>query len=658
MDKKQIILSCIFFIGQLATIFAQRAHDHIIEMERERFRKHTNVFFPNLSKTNQNDFDVIYYQIKLIIEPEIQFLRGEVTMTAKSLTDNLSQIDLDLFNNMEVQSILYKNNAVNFQHSNNTIKISLPEIIQKDELFTVTIIYRGQPQSQGGFAPFTFQNHLDIPIISTLSEPFGSPSWWPCKDDPADKADSVDLIITVPSDLTVASNGILESEVYHDNKTKTYSWSERYPISTYLVSLAITNYEIFSEYYHYSESDSMEVRYYVYPEDVSAAKIDFQFTVNMIKYYASVFGEYPFVKEKYGMAEFPWGGAMEHQTCTSYGANLLTGDNRNDPIVAHELAHQWFGNLVTMKKWSHIWLNEGFASYAEALWYENLYGKNVYLAYMKNFDIGFFPTSVFVTDSTNISELFSYTVYNKGAWILHMLRKITGDGAFFNILRYYTDRYAFSSALTKDFQAISEAVYGKPLDWFFNQWVYGLYRPKYQYFWNDNIINNKHIVTLEIHQVQANAELFKMPLDVKITTLSGEVNYTVWDSLEQHTFQFIVNAEPLRIDIDPEGWVLKNLQYTPQFETFSLSQNYPNPFSQSTIITYRLPYVGNTKLEIYNILGQKVRVLVDEKQYFYVYDKIWDGRDDHGNIVSSGIYFYQLVFEQKVVCMKKMIKLD
>ena len=539
--------------------FGQDVHQQIRKMEQARFLRMQEALFNKFTQIDQSGFDVNFYRIDLNIDPTAQSISGNVTMQATSTVPGLNQVMLNFFDNMQVDSVVSDGDTLNFTHNNNELNITLTGTFDTGTSFSVTIYYSGHPGAAGGFKSFDFGQHQGAPIISTLSEPFGSPAWWPCKDDPADKADSVDIIITVPDTLVVASNGKLIRETGNEDSTKTFFWAERYPISTYLVSLAISNYKVFSDYYKYSDTDSMEVVYYVYPEHLTAAEEDFNITVAAISYYSSIFREYPFIKEKYGMAEFQWSGAMEHQTCTSYGRSLISGNHRYDSYLVHELAHQWFGDLVTMKRWSHIWLNEGFASYAEALWSGHVGGEQAYFDYMNLFDQGLFPTSVFVYDSTNISELFSRTVYDKGAWVLHTLRHVMGDSAFFDALINYRTSFAFGNATTEDFRDICETEYGADLDWFFDQWVYGLYRPSYEFSWSDSAAGGEHVVTLTLDQVQTNTGLFKMPLDIVLTTFSGDTTFIVWDSLASQEFQFVMNEEAINLKIDPNNWVLKEL---------------------------------------------------------------------------------------------------
>ncbi|RMF69554.1 MAG: T9SS C-terminal target domain-containing protein [Calditrichaeota bacterium] len=647
----------------LGTARAQDAHREIIKMERARFlrAKDRLKLRQMATATSARDLDVTYYRLELAIDPSAKQLSGEVTIRAVSLVDDLQEVTLDLFNNMAVAEVR-SGQSLSYLHKSNKLTVTLSHAYGVGEIVELRVVYAGQPMLAGGFASFDFDTHAGKPIISTLSEPFGAPTWWPCKDDPADKADSVDVVVTVPGSLFVASNGRLLDVATNPDGTKTYFWAERYPISTYLVSVAITNYAIFSDTFRYGDGQSMPVDFFVYPEHLSAAQEDFSVTVPMLEYYSTLFGLYPFVKEKYAMAEFPWAGAMEHQTCTSYGSGLVRGDHRYDWVVGHELSHQWFGDLVTMKFWSHIWLNEGFASYAEALWSEHVGGEEAYHNYIDSFDLGPFPTSVFVYDSTDVAALFSRTVYDKGAWVLHMLRHVMGDDAFFSALQQYNQTYAFRNATTENFRDVCEASYGHDLDWFFQQWVYGKFRPSYQYSWAQS--SATHLVSLKVKQVQSSTGLFKMPLDVRVSTDSGLQTFVVWDSLASQDFQLQVSGAATDVQIDPDGWVLKEIEQVPTAvaendvpEQFVLFQNFPNPFNAGTEITYTLPRGGVVKLILYNVLGQEVRTLQSGFQPAGRYTIRWDGVGADGRLQPSGVYFYRIKLDNTALPVRKMLLL-
>lgn len=305
-------LSTIIFAIFLFTIaFAQETPD---QKDRDMFREFEKERFSDLShyltKTatfNQNQYDVHSYTLNLSLWPSTQLLEGSVVMEGSSLANSLASLDVDLFANMVVDSILQDGNPLSYTHSGNLLTVQLTNPLGVNDPFAVEIFYHGNPQSGGGLGTWGWDQHLGVPLIWTLSQPYGAPAWWPCKDLPADKADSVFVNAEVPDNLVVASNGLLKAITPQPGNRHTYSWEHRYPISTYLVSLAITNYAEFSNWYVSASGDSMELTYYVYPEQLTQAQEDFSVTPAMIGAFAARFGEYPFINEKYGMASFPWG---------------------------------------------------------------------------------------------------------------------------------------------------------------------------------------------------------------------------------------------------------------------------------------------------------------------------------------------------------------
>jgi aminopeptidase N len=300
----------------------------------------------------------------------------------------------------------------------------------------------------------------------------------------------------------------------------------------------------------------MEIIYFVYPEDLIIAQEDFTVTPSMIEFYSSIFIEYPFLKEKYGMAEIPGSTAIEHQTCTSYPSKLITGTHRYDWIIAHELAHQWWGDLVTLLDWPDIWLNEGFATYSDALWHEYIYGfeglksrmidfKNIYFTYHQGAEHPIY--------NPPLGHLFCSIEYEKAAWVLHMLRFITGDSKFWNILRRYALLYAYGNASTKDFQQVCEEIYGGSLDWFFNEWIYESGYPIYQFGWGV-ISSNK--IRIVINQIQENFPIFRMPIELKFVFPSKEIKKVIWVEKKYNIFEFSFKQKPLQVLFDPNNWIL------------------------------------------------------------------------------------------------------
>ena len=520
---------------------------HEIAEAKARFYARISVL-QSTPTPNQDFYDVEYYWLDIDIDPSTQTVSGTVRMLAEVVTGPLTTADVDLYDNMTVSSVACGGVGVTYSHSGNILSVDLDQPYTAGQTFTLEITYSGTPDVSAG--AFEFDSYGGNHMIWSLSEPFGARTWWPCKDYSHDKADSVDIWVTVPEGLIVASNGNLRGTV-DNGSTMTYKWHEQYPIATYLVSVAIHPYTIFSNYYHYSPTDSMECRYYVFPDHYGPVQPTYAMVPDMITLFASLFGEYPFLEEKYGHAEFTWGGGMEHQTITSLGS-------WSEYLIVHELAHMWWGDMITCNDFHHIWLNEGFAVYSEALWAEHTYGWAEYknqMEYAKYYGAG----TIYVPDLSDWNRIFDGDLtYNKASWILHMLRGVVGDSTFYEILRtYYSSEYQYSSCTTEQFRDLCEGVAGRDLDSFFHQWVYEEGFPFYNVSWSyaPGMLSGYEI-SLTVEQLQTNY-VFTMPIQVTVTTAAGETTLVVEDSLAVQNFALIVDDEPVALEIDKDEWILR-----------------------------------------------------------------------------------------------------
>lgn len=499
-----------------------------------------------------------YYQIVLAITTSPEYLRGDVTMKAVSRENGVGTIRLDLMNNMTIDSVKAGGVPAVFVQNPSTFDVTLDRAYNIGEVMTVEIFYRGRPGSSG-FGSFSFTSHLSIPWVWTLSEPYGAKDWWPSKDHPSDKPDSTDMIVTCDSSFRMGSNGILVSVVNNGDGTKTHHWKERYPIATYLVSIALTNYAQFSNWFKYTPTDSMEVLNYVLPEDLSYAQSGLPHAVEGLAIFSDLFGLYPFIQEKYGHSEFNWGGAQEHQTMTSMSCCF------GEWIVIHELSHQWFGDMITCKTWPDLWLNEGFATYCEALYDERKYGTSAYTGDV-NADMASAKNAtgtLYVQDTTNVGNLFaSSRVYDKGATVLHMLRHVLGDTAFFHSMYNYanTPSLRFASAATADFQAVCESTSGKNLSFFFNEWVYGEGYPRYMLSSSSVPSSGGYTVTIGIAQKPgSNPSFFTMPIDIRLSASGWDTTVTVFNDSLMQSFPIEVSHDPTSVQLDPGGWIMKDI---------------------------------------------------------------------------------------------------
>jgi len=528
---------------------AQEFHQQEAEYKNKIAR--TILKYGKYGTENQTAFDVGYYKLQLKMDPSTEMITGSVTIRAKALVDNFQNVELNFHQAMHVGLITsHEQGPLNFVHEDHILNIQLPQVLSTGEDFELKIEYYGSPV-QSGFGAFSFDSYGGQPMIWSLSEPFGARNWWPCKDVPADKADSVDVVITVPKNLIVASNGTLRSETESEG-WKTYWWHESYPIVTYLVSVAIYPYEVIRDYYVTVDGDSMPVVNYVFPNYLNTAKRELPNLIRMIEILSGLYGQYPFLQEKYGEAQFLWGGGMEHQTITSLGGF-------GEELVVHELAHQWWGDMVTCETFHDIWLNEGFATYSEALYYEQLYGKFRYHQHMNSMQY-FGGGTIYVYDLEHDPIFHGGRSYNKGSWVLHMLRHVVGDSTFFKIMRTYYTRFQYSTASTEDFRQVCEELSGMDLQRFFRQWIYEPGFPTYLFTWNSRQNENGTFTVDGVLDQSRDGTIFWMPVDVTIHTASFDTTIVVMADDDTNSFHCTVSARPLEVIVDKDNWVLNQVE--------------------------------------------------------------------------------------------------
>lgn len=594
--------------------------------------------------------DVTYYKLDLNITSS--YLRGRVTVKAWCRVDSLGSLSLDLDDAMIVDSVVTHGISVPFRRFTGILQITLDRQYLRDELITVDVYYRGIP-AVTGFGSFVFAEHGGLPWAWSLSEPYGASDWWPCKNHPVDKADSVDVWVTCSSALKVGSNGKLIGVTDNGDGTHTYKWSERYPIATYLVSVALTDFAEFSNWFHYSPTDSMEVLNYVLPEHLASAQLALPRAVGALGIFSREFGDYPFLNEKYGHAEFGRGGAMEHQTMTST-------TTFEEYTIAHELAHQWFGDLITCANWPNLWLNEGFATYSEALYGEAMYDSAGYWSRM-NFRMDNARRALgtlYVQDTTSVFNLFQNDrVYSKGASVLHMLRHILGDSVFFRSLRHYVadPQLRYNIATTEDFQRACEEASGVNLEFFFSEWVYGEKYPQYRIRWNYDTSSHVAVVRIDQRTETSNPSFFTMPVDLRFIAADWDTTIVVFHTFSGQEFAVELPRIPSQVLLDPDRWILKDMIRDEVLPVaFALDQNYPNPFNGSTHIVYKLPHRANISLTIMNLLGQEVATLVDGREEAGTHTAVWNGNNSAGVPVASGVYFCRFAGEGFSI-MRKVI---
>lgn len=560
----------------------------------------------SFSRENQsaasNNFNVHHYRCEWYIDPNIWFIKGRVTPSF-IMTQSGNSISLDLNAALQVDSIVYHNQKVSFTRAAvDMLTIQFPTAITAGSKDSVSIFYQGVPlfTGYGAFYQFT---HAGVPVIWTLSEPYGAKYWWPCKDGLVDKADSLDIFITHPAIYTASSNGMVMSRQVVDTLATTH-FRHRYPIASYLVALAVTNYAIDDDTIMVNNKSYRFISY-SYPESVGFFFGQEIYAKDAFRLFVKLFGEYPFANEKYGHTQFGKAGGMEHQT-NSFMSNT------SPTLSAHELAHQWFGDKVTCGSWSDTWLNEGFATYAAGLYAREYFDPRFYNGFLLETLTSVVSQpdgSVYVYDTTDIARVFSARLtYNKGAYVAHMLRWVLGDSVYFRGLRRYLDdpavRYGF--VRTADLQRNLEQGSGKNLSSFFQKWVYGEGYPNYHATWFQNV-NRWARVKVNQTTSHASVSFYEMPVMLKFRSATDSAVVVVDHKYSGQEFDIPLSFVADTVIIDPDIWILskvKTSQKTSGSKAPDLIQIYPNPAPANLNITLRNPTGKKLFIRLFNSVGQ------------------------------------------------------
>ncbi len=508
----------------------------------------------NYIHIDQYKINILHYFLNVDLYPQKKLLIGKAAITGIVQDTTLKHIDLNFYNNMKITAVELNGKSSGYKTDDYHLIIPLYKV--QNDTFKIQVNYSGTPKREG-FSSFTFGEINGQSCVYNLSEPDYASTWFPCNDMPSDKA-LLDIKITNDSSEVSVSNGKLIS-VSTKGTRRTYYWKSVYPVSTYLICVYSSDYINFSQkYISQNKKDTMGIEYYAFPGQLENAKKDFEVNKDMINFFAKKFGEYPFIKEKYGVAEFLWPlGAMETQTITGIGANFVGGKQFFNDVYAHELSHQWFGDAVGPATWKDIWLNEGFATYCEALYAEHAGGAGSLISSMMDKFQDNFTGTVY-----NPKDLFGSTVYNKGAWVLHMLRHFVGDSTFFKILRTYYERYKYKNASTLDFENVCEEVSHKNLSKFFNEWVYkGTGIINLNYNWNCRKEDKYFLTAVHLSQVQKEYDTYFFPIDVEVVFNDHtSMLKTFYVDKRQKNFNIETTKKPINIRLDPNNWLLAKIK--------------------------------------------------------------------------------------------------
>mgnify|MGYP000287326235 CR=1 FL=1 len=534
------------------------------------------------------DTDVLHYDLDIEIVPAARWIAGSNTMTVRSLVDDLTTFCFRLHNAYAIDSLTVDGQPANWSRLNDaTIEVTLNRPYRAGELFRLRVAYAGRPVTGNGYV------HVSSTAVFTISEPWFAYLWWPCKDALADKT-TADLAFTVPATMTVASNGVLQGVDDVGGDRRRYRWKTEYPTGDHLYCIGATTYNTFTSVWNYG-AISMPLEFFIFPgSDTPANRQAWLKTADMLTTFSDLFGTYPFSAEKYGIYQFSnvWFGGMEHQT--------MTGQmGFEESTTAHELAHQWWGDEVTCATWHDIWLNEGFATYSEALWFEHKPGSpgapalHAHMAARRPANVN---DSVYCYDISDPNRIFNYDYsYLKAAWVLHMLRHVLGDEAFFDCLNVYRGTFANSAVTTQQFQELLENRTGWDLDWFFGQWVYRPGAPKYRFAWREHQADGRAYLELYVRQGQSLFwPTYTMPIDLAVTTPASTRTYAIWnDARREHLLIPLDEPGVTGVTLDPVPWILWLERVAVSFE-----EGPPKVVSMNPAPGAELPAASVTHFEI------------------------------------------------------------
>ena len=582
-------------------------------MIRNELQKYSKMVDYNVNPNTLN-YDLKYQRLELDLDPAQQFVSGTVTSHFVP-NQNISSIYFDLSNVLSVSEVKYHGANLAFtQLSTKEVKIDFPANIPAATLDSLSIKYSGAPDTSGSAGDaFTVSTQGGTPVLFTLSEPYGAQEWFPTKQSLNDKIEKVDIKINTPSQYNVASNGKLISETSLAGSRKLTFWQTNYPIPAYLIALGITNYTKLNDT---MGTPPFPFVNYLYPSTAtnSTTMSNINWTKTVMNTFEEYFGPYPYRNEKYGHMQFGWGGGMEHATMSSMGA-------WGRGIIAHELAHQWFGDKVTCGAWNDIWLNEGFATFGEHVANEKLLMTNSqFLSYLNSemsYITGSPGGSVYVADGNlgNTGTIFSGRLtYSKGGYVVRMLKWILGDEAFYAAIKDYHSRpeLAYGYAKTADLKNSLLQSTGKDFTEFFNDWIYGQGYPTYQIKWNQT---SDQILRFKVGQTQSHSSVnfFEMPLPIKVNGTGGQVAYLVLDhTTNNQNFAKTVGFPVASIQFNYQNQIIhKNSTVTKDTSILAVNdleksaiKIYPNPVKNELSIS---GIAKDEPFEIYSLDGKLIK---------------------------------------------------
>lgn len=596
------VSSVVFMVSFLLSAAGLRAQIcHSFEPGTYTHRSYKTESADSIGLAPTGNYDLVYHRIAVQVDPTLRHIAGSVTSYFRPLT-SLTEMAFDLTDSLSVDSVYYRGVRLTaFTHTGNAITIDFPAAISS--LDSVSVFYSGVPP-QNGFGSFMTSIHYDtVPLLWTLSEPYGARDWLPSKMTLTDKIDSLDFYINVPDGFRAGSNGVMtDSEIV--GSTITYHWRHRYPIATYLIGMAVSNYEEHA-FRAASPYGDITVLNYFFPEEETEWLATDSNVAHVLQLYSALFGPYPFIREKYGHAEFGWGGGMEHQTMSFVVAPDFE-------LINHEMAHQWFGDKLTCDSWSEIWLNEGFATYLSGICYERLAPEWWYAWRSSTLRrvINGANGTILCDDTASVARIFDNNLsYSKGAYLLHMIRWQIGDSAFFAALKSYATDPAliYSFSKTTLLKAHFETESGQDLTGFFDQWFYNGGYPSYALDWSQQGSS----LSMQLSQASSNVAVpfFKMRVPVRIYGPGRDTTLVLDHTVSGMEFTTVIDFTIDSVAIDPELWLVSahnTVRKLPAPGAENFLSVLTNPVRDDLVIWYDSRDQHHVSLDLYDMDGKRV----------------------------------------------------
>lgn len=616
------ILFSFFSLFVLFYGYSQETATHCSKRTKYTNQQKISPYLSAQQVEQQKKYDVKFYDLELNMTNTSTQLTGVVAIHAVA-TQAIDSALLEFFSNFTINEVLV--NGVTTAYARNASTLSVPLNLQQGDAFVITVDYQGTPPNAttnplGGSGMTNASSpSWGNQVTWSLSEPFSALEWFPCKQDLKDKADSVQVSVTVPDHLMAGSNGILDS-VTISGGTKTFHWMHRHPIAYYLISVAVASYQEYTIYANpVGSTQPVMIQNFIYdnPGFLPNFQDEIDETVDYLELFAELFGPYPYQDEKYGHCIAPLSGGMEHQTMTTQGFFERT-------LTAHELAHQWWGNHVTCGSWADIWINEGFASYSEYLMLNAVYSFNEAQSNMTSVHNSVMTQaggSVWVLDSLDEGAIFSgRLVYDKGGAIVHTLRYlINDDDVFFDLLKAFQVNFANSTSTGLQFKAFAEQETGMDFSDYFNQWYFGEGYPTYSVQYNHDGTNLNVLVNQVVSRPTV-TPVFTNPIDLRVIRSGGlgdtivrvdiTSNQTLTAIAGIENFVSVNSVDPLNYIVNKVGTISQNNNLsvlTPEQDAVAAIL-YPNPTSGQL----KIEFSDNQKRSL-RIIDQKGKVVLERE---------------------------------------------